>query len=207
MTAADPDLMIICPYCPLGEGRPPLLAFHPDEEDVICRRPEHPRHESRYFRLLTRQVAGDVSRRRESVVRTRCQLRTQEAPGRTRMRVFYAPSDMEPPEPGELITFVYQGDQLVGLANQTRGIWQTLIGFTRPGRFDGATKPVLAVALLLAGLLAAQAVLQLARAAAAEPRVWLLIGLFALAAAAPLLRWALAPRRQESFERLPESEH
>ena len=105
---------IVCPSCP-ASPRPHILVISSDMVGIRC----DVCH--RYFRLITREVKETRKTNLEHL-QSRYQMFTVEERQRTRPRVFIAPNNVNVTA-GDWATFVYRGERLVGLADQSSSYW------------------------------------------------------------------------------------
>lgn len=105
---------ILCPACS-GPHRPCVITISKEAEDVRC-----PSCKRRYL-LLTREIA-DVSSERLRSGRVRYHVISIEPDGRRRPRSFVAQSHLQI-RGGSCITLVRRGMTLVGIGDQTWGMW------------------------------------------------------------------------------------
>lgn len=172
-----PDNQLVCVHCPKGaDGRPPVVGFRAEQDQVRCPGCR------RWYRVLTRTLAAPTQQMplpEEGLSRYR--IVTTESGGRELARTFVAGPGLRLAI-GARISLVYQAGRMVGIANQTTGVW-----FKMPPARSSRTGRWLELALL--ALAAALAVGLLVRAADQALASAALISLLIVIGAALAVPW------------------
>lgn len=177
-------MQIFCPLC-LKDGIRQTIPIEHDDEAAIC-----PSCDRRYS-LLSRRITKVLSEKTYGSA-YRYRFYTVEPGGAERVRVATAAANSGI-RPGHLLTFVWRGRELVGIADQESSTWQSVVserplypslqGFFRSARW-------LLLVLLLVQVV--RMTIELPEAIASYP-LQIIIALIALAVflLSPLLLWAV----------------
>jgi hypothetical protein len=187
MTAPEPPdhLQIVCPGCAaLREPVSTLLAVDVDDEQVVCETC------SSSFRVATRFVSRSQPHAIDRAT-TRYELHTVEAGGRVRPRLFEAQAGLRL-RGSTWVTFVWQRQRMVGVADQTNSMWNPLLKIpSRMPAFERGCQLLLGVCGLIAALYAIAWSTELKDFAASGSGSLTALAVVAIVAAAPLIWWTV----------------